>query len=148
MPYENANIYQTRLTKSYVWWIDDPWAALIALAAIIILLCIVGIIVLVFTHSRYTKYINQYRIYQASYDQPDFMEPPSFLREYETQSLNMYVPPDEAINPLEILNVNLGEEVMIEPQEDDRGLSTAAINPIFQDDTQQGTGIVEGTTLL
>jgi len=40
------------LSKSYIWWSDDPWAALVALAAISVLLCIVGIIVLVFTHSR------------------------------------------------------------------------------------------------
>lgn len=39
-------------TKSYIWWMDDPWAALIALAAIIILLCIVGIIVIIFTYAR------------------------------------------------------------------------------------------------
>ena len=43
---------QTGRGKSYVWWMDDPWAALVALAAIIILLAIVGIIVIIFTHSR------------------------------------------------------------------------------------------------
>lgn len=30
------------------------------------------------------KFINQYRLYQSNYESPDF-EPPSFLREYETQ---------------------------------------------------------------
>lgn len=34
---------------------------------------------------RYIKYINNYRVYQASYMTPEFVEPPSFLREYETQ---------------------------------------------------------------
>ena len=52
-PYANSAPIQTRITKSYVWWLDDPWAALIALAAIIILLSIVGIIVIIFTSSRY-----------------------------------------------------------------------------------------------
>jgi hypothetical protein len=31
------------------------------------------------------KYIQQYRAYMVTYEQPDFVEPPSFLREYETQ---------------------------------------------------------------
>ena len=52
-PYEGAEVVSLRLGKSYVWWLDDPWAALIAIAAISILLCLVGIIVLIFTHSRY-----------------------------------------------------------------------------------------------
>jgi hypothetical protein len=52
-PYTGALTRDVILAKSYIWWLDDPWAALIALAAISILLCIVGIIVLVFTHSRY-----------------------------------------------------------------------------------------------
>ena len=51
-PYEDSELKVTILTKSYIWWTDDPWAALVALAGISILLCIVGIIVLVFTHSR------------------------------------------------------------------------------------------------
>jgi len=80
--------------KSYNWWVDDPWSALVALAAIIILLAVVCIIVIAFSHSRYMKFIQQYRAYQSTYDNPDFAEPPGFLREYETQSLNMYVPPE------------------------------------------------------
>lgn len=47
---EASRIFQ--LSKSYVWWLDDPWAALVALAAISILLCLVGLIVIIFTHSR------------------------------------------------------------------------------------------------
>lgn len=52
LPYPAAVIYRNMKYKSYIWWMDDPWAALVALAAIIILLCIVGIIVIIFTHSR------------------------------------------------------------------------------------------------
>lgn len=51
-PYLDSQAIRTRITKSYVWWLDDPWAALIALVAISILLCIVGIIVIIFTSSR------------------------------------------------------------------------------------------------
>ena len=51
-PYDDAEIIQIKLAKSYIWWSDDPWAALIALVGISILLCIAGIIVIIFTHSR------------------------------------------------------------------------------------------------
>ena len=54
LPYGQGVLIRTRvvMTKSYIWWMDDPWAALVAMAAIIILLCIVGIIVIIFTYSR------------------------------------------------------------------------------------------------
>ena len=52
LPYGQSVIIRTMITKSYIWWMDDPWAALVAMAAIIILLCIVGIIVIIFTYSR------------------------------------------------------------------------------------------------
>lgn len=48
----SVNVYGYAKMKSYIWWMDDPYAAFIALAAIIILLCIVGIIVIIFTYSR------------------------------------------------------------------------------------------------
>lgn len=35
--------------------------------------------------------------HKSGYSEPVFVEPPSFLKEYETQSLAMYVPPDEPI---------------------------------------------------
>lgn len=54
-PFVGQTARDTILTKSYIWWTDDPWAALVALTAISILLCFVGIIVLVFTHSRYVR---------------------------------------------------------------------------------------------
>lgn len=122
---EASRIFQ--LSKSYVWWLDDPWAALVALAAISILLCLVGLIVIIFTHSRsvvlcrdttlcshrenwlkgtpshlytcilqivklfffflirYMRYVREYETHLRAFDQPEFVEPPSFLREYETQ---------------------------------------------------------------
>lgn len=52
LPYGQSIIIRRMITKSYIWWMDDPWAALVAMAAIIILLCIVGIIVIIFTYSR------------------------------------------------------------------------------------------------
>ncbi|XP_052262784.1 protocadherin Fat 4-like [Dreissena polymorpha] len=118
---------QKVLSKSYVWWLDDPWAALIAITAISILLIIVGIIVLVFTHSRYMKYINNYRVYQQAYPGPEFVEPPSFLREYETQSLQMYVPPDEAVPTGGEVHMHLSAEGI--SAVDTSG--TAAFNPVY-----------------
>ena len=40
-------------TKSYVWWMNDPWAAFIALSAIIILLGIIAVIILLYQWNRY-----------------------------------------------------------------------------------------------
>ncbi|KAK3089813.1 hypothetical protein FSP39_006721 [Pinctada imbricata] len=81
----NRNIVRV-MTKSYIWWMDDPWAALVALAAIIVLLSIVGIIILAVSWSRYNNYLASYRVYRRNYEhQPDFTNPPSFLKEYETQ---------------------------------------------------------------
>ena len=114
---------------------EGPWLALIALAGIIILFCIIGIIVICFTWARYNIYTSwmlikfwslfhcqvlirqsvnvlssikintplkpspfffrrykRYRekhqrspMYVAPKYEPVFMEPPSFLKEYETQ---------------------------------------------------------------
>ena len=64
-PHANTAPIQTRITKSFVWWSDDPFAALIALAAISILLSIVGIIVIIFTSSRY--------VYIYTYIRPEFL---------------------------------------------------------------------------
>ncbi|GFN79862.1 protocadherin fat 4 [Plakobranchus ocellatus] len=140
LPHENSVILRDVMAKSYTWWLDDPWAALIALAAIIILLAIVGIIVIVFTHSRYMKFIYQYRVYQSTYDNPDFVEPPNFLREYETQSLNMYVPPDElAIPDYGEVDMTLGGEGVSQVQytgQDPR--VAAAVNPTYVDGDQSG----------
>lgn len=46
------------------------------------------------------KFIQQYRLYQHNYgDAPEFVEPPSFLREYETQvSQFSYVDIEELFN--------------------------------------------------
>ena len=40
------------ITKSHVWWTDDPWSALVALAGIVIILAIVGVIVIVRSYTR------------------------------------------------------------------------------------------------
>ncbi|KAK3090621.1 hypothetical protein FSP39_013220 [Pinctada imbricata] len=132
-PYEGASIVSLRLGKSYVWWLDDPWAALIAIAAISILLCLVGIIVLTFTHSRYIKYVEAYRVHVQNYDQPEFLEPPSFLREYETQSLQMYVPPDEAVQDLGEINMVFDEGNLTAQHTGAGEEVTSAVNPIYQE---------------
>ncbi|GAB1602810.1 protocadherin beta-2-like [Argonauta hians] len=140
-------------TKSYIWWMDDPWAALVALAAIIILLCLIGIIVILFTWSRYTKYLNQYRIHHLANEPTDFEKPPSFLTDFETQSLNMYVPPDEAERDLGEINMTFEGDTLrrVEHQGADPGVASA-VNPLFNNhqpqDIQQKTGSTETTTML
>ena len=44
-------------TKSYVWWMNDPWAAFIALSAIIILLGIIAVVILLYQWNRYVKFL-------------------------------------------------------------------------------------------
>eukprot|EP00745_Piridium_sociabile_P042201 TRINITY_DN84561_c0_g1_i2.p1 TRINITY_DN84561_c0_g1~~TRINITY_DN84561_c0_g1_i2.p1 ORF type:complete len:313 (-),score=73.06 TRINITY_DN84561_c0_g1_i2:127-1065(-) len=135
LPYSDTVIYRSQITKSYLWWMDDPWAPLVALAAIIILLAIVGIIVIIFSHSRYLKFITEYRHYQVSYP-TDFREPDNFLREYETQSLNMYVPPDDAnLNAYGEVGLRLQDEGLVDVQHSahDPGVA-AAVNPVYQSD--------------
>ncbi|KAL3875970.1 hypothetical protein ACJMK2_033864 [Sinanodonta woodiana] len=148
MPYTEGSELQFRITKSYVWWLDDPWAALIAITAISILLCMVGLVFIIFTHARYEKYLNQYRVMQTGYERPEFVEPPSFLREYETQSLQMYMPPDEAVQGTDTLALDFGADEDIEDTE-----GTGAINPVFHDDEphefhHQRSEFPEGTTML
>jgi len=127
--------------KSFVWWSDDPWAALLALAAIIVLLAIVGIVVLVFTHARYVKFIQQLRAYQASYENENFAEPPGFLREYETQSLNMYVPPPD-YGEVRMTLGGEGSVAAVEHTGHDPRVA-AAINPIY---TGEGTQTLGGAS--
>ncbi|XP_046579034.1 cadherin-99C-like [Haliotis rubra] len=118
-----------QVTKSYVWWLNNPWAAFVALGAIIIVLSLVGIIVLLYLWSRYTHYLHQFRIYHSNFTNPDFTEPPSFLREYETQSLNMYVPPDETVQALGEINMNFDLDTPRPPGTHGRGSTR---NPIYQ----------------
>lgn len=40
------------ITKSHVWWTDDPWSALVALAGIIIILAIVAVIIILRSYNR------------------------------------------------------------------------------------------------
>ncbi|KAL5018734.1 hypothetical protein ScPMuIL_004456 [Solemya velum] len=49
-----------RLTKTYRWWLDDPWVALLIMAGIIILVCIVTLIILGMSWNRYSDYISHY----------------------------------------------------------------------------------------
>lgn len=138
-------------TKSYIWWMDDPWAALVALAAIIILLCLIGIIVVLFTWSRYTKYLNQYRLHHLANEPTEFLEPPS-LKNFETQSLNMYVPADEAERELGEINMTFEGDTLrrVEHQGADPNVASA-VNPLFNQHSQEGpqtTGHTETTTIL
>ncbi|KAK7482291.1 hypothetical protein BaRGS_00026419 [Batillaria attramentaria] len=137
LPFGQTVIVRTMITKSYIWFTDDPWAPLVALAGIIILLAIAAIIYLIFSNSRYMKFINQYRIYQSTYDNPDFVEPPSFLREYETQSLNMYVPPDEVLHSYGEIGLRLQGDGLVDVQHTshDPGVA-AAVNPVYQSEPQ------------
>jgi len=114
------------ITKSHVWWTDDPWSALVALAGIVIILTIVAIIIIFRSYQRYNSFMRRYRVYSATMASADFTEPPSFLREYETQSLNMYVPPDETVQ--ELGEINMGY------QDGARGgqpTSTTIQNPVY-----------------
>ncbi|KAK3745550.1 hypothetical protein RRG08_040225, partial [Elysia crispata] len=142
LPYQDPVNIVYRPFKSYIWWMDDPWAALVALAAIIILLALVGIIVIIFTHSRYMKFISQYRMYQSSYQNPDFEEPANFLREYETQSLNMYVPPDDlGIPDYGEVDMTLADNGIGQVQHTGHDPSVvAAVNPIYSEESGQQLG--------
>ena len=40
------------LHKSYTWWLDDPWAAFVALGGLVIVLAFVAIIVLQMSYSK------------------------------------------------------------------------------------------------
>jgi protocadherin Fat 4 len=136
-------------------YVDGPWLALIAMAGIIILFCIVGMIVICFTWGRYKRYTNNYQqnfIYGAKYhNDPVFVEPPSFLKEYETQSLAMYVPPDEPVQEMGEINMNFhsddghlphsGQVIMrqhppvshqMASARYEEGGVIAAVNPIYQ----------------
>ncbi|BFZ17467.1 hypothetical protein BsWGS_20506 [Bradybaena similaris] len=98
------------MTKSYIWWTDDPWAALLALAAIIIVVSIVSIIVVFYTYSRYSKFSQ--RIFADSLKHPPGVGPRTVSREYETQSLNIYVPHDDALSDVTDSKMAVAESSM------------------------------------
>lgn len=55
--------------------------------------CIVSGLILhcLFLLFRYNSYLASYRVYRRNYEhQPDFTNPPSFLKEYETQVCHIY----------------------------------------------------------
>ncbi|XP_041364043.1 protocadherin Fat 4-like [Gigantopelta aegis] len=139
-----------RLTKSYVWWLHNPWAALVSLACIIILLAIVAIIILLHTWARYRMYLHRFAVFHTSLASPDFTEPPSFLREYETQSLNMYVPPDETVQELGEINMNFEGDLGPPPLSNSGPAHGSAVirNPIYQGELSHSLVHEEGTTML
>ena len=66
-------------------------------------------------------------MYQTTYQTPEFVEPPNFLREYETQSLQMYVPPDDAVGAEGEIHMHLSAEGISSIEQ----TGTAAINPVY-----------------
>ncbi|XP_076458264.1 uncharacterized protein LOC143291994 [Babylonia areolata] len=145
--------------KSYIWTMDNPWAVLVTLAVAILFLSILLVVIVLVTYSRYRKYISQYRVYQTSYDNPGFIEPPSFLREYETQSLNMYVPPDEATPNFGEVGMRIHGDTVVDVSHSSHISGVvAAINPVFQSEQHtshsepqssvHSTSIGESTTIL
>lgn len=70
-------------------------------------------------------------MYQTTYQTPEFVEPPSFLREYETQSLQMFVPPDgpdEAVGSGGEVQMHLSAEGISAVETS----GVAAINPVYE----------------
>ncbi|KAK0044204.1 protocadherin-like wing polarity protein stan [Biomphalaria pfeifferi] len=98
--YGSNVIIKPMLIKSYIWWMDDPWAALIALASIIMLLSVVGIVVISFSYARYRNYVLKYRHQMEKSVVLDKQD------NYEVQSLHMYVPQDDSAPPYDDLNMN------------------------------------------
>ncbi|XP_035826838.1 protocadherin Fat 4-like [Aplysia californica] len=134
-------------TKSYTWWTDDPWVAFLVVAGVVFVVALVGIVVLLNSYNKYSKFVRRYRIYQANVAGADFTEPPSFLREYETQSLNMYVPPDETVQDLGEINMNFAGD----PTTPRTGAGAGTVvNPVYGKPSpgEIPNGQREGTTLL
>ena len=52
LPYPETTIVVKTMTKSYIWWLTNPWAAFVAIAVMIILICIINFVVIVFSYSR------------------------------------------------------------------------------------------------
>ncbi|RUS85649.1 hypothetical protein EGW08_006595, partial [Elysia chlorotica] len=124
-----ASLRIPTIHKSYTWWLDDPWAAFVALGGLVILLALVAIIVLLRSYAKYRKFIKRFRVYQTNMAGAEFTEPPSFLREYETQvrrSLNMYVPPDETVQ--ELGEINMGYQGQGATP---RGGAGTVVNPVY-----------------
>jgi hypothetical protein len=78
---------------------------LVAVAGVSIVVSILGMIIVCHKYSQYRKVAYYRRNYPDSiaapsskgYSDATFIEPPTVLPEYETQSLAMYVPPDEPV---------------------------------------------------
>lgn len=71
IPFSNENILgfsdeliatnRARPTKSYIWWMNDPWAGFVALSAIIILLGLIALVILLYQWNRWEE-ISDYEI--------------------------------------------------------------------------------------
>ncbi|WAQ95445.1 FAT4-like protein [Mya arenaria] len=85
----------------------------------------------------YNAYLNNYRIYHRSYEhQPDFTNPPSFLKEYETQqTLDMYMPPDETVQDLGEINMSFNRADSARHTGEVRKISTR--NPVYDNSQYQ-----------
>ncbi|KAL8587529.1 hypothetical protein ACOMHN_000935 [Nucella lapillus] len=145
--------------EGYIWLLDEPWAPLVTMAILILLTCILLIVIIFITYSRYLRYINQFRVYQTSYDNPDFVEHPSFIKEYETQSLNMYVPPDEVTPNYGEVGMRIHGNTVVDVQHSSQiSKVAAAVNPMYQTEhhmsqsepqsSGHSTSIGESTTIL
>ncbi|CAH1795188.1 unnamed protein product [Owenia fusiformis] len=110
-PYDepNTGMIVMKTYENYSW---GPWAALIALACLIILFCIIGIIVLCISWARYQRALKRYHhsertvMVVPTYEPEYAIAPPSYQKEFETQSLAMYVP-EEPIVDLGEVNMTL-----------------------------------------
>jgi len=84
--------------------IDDPWIALIVLAVFILISTIIAIIILCLLwrrHKRLTQFYNESYILNTKSTQPlpspiqDYYPTNSRPKNYETQSVELYVPQNE-----------------------------------------------------
>ncbi|XP_041363172.1 uncharacterized protein LOC121378881 isoform X2 [Gigantopelta aegis] len=168
LPHPETNIVVRTMTKSYIWWLTNPWAALVAVAVMIILICIINFIVIVFSYSKYMKYVHKYNEYQMKhsnaqlhasmiqlhpdmfmtpdmYMTPDVLNhvtscpdmltasqeyinqtPRSYLREYEEQSLNMYVPPE-----YQDYDFTIDDDIPSISDPSGDATATAIVNPVY-----------------
>ncbi|XP_074647699.1 protocadherin Fat 4-like [Tubulanus polymorphus] len=127
--------------KTYYYLFDsDLWPALVALACIIILLSIVGIVIICFTWSRYKRYVERYnKLYVAPQYNPVFFSPPSMIapttyKDFEVQSLNMFIPPDDTAADLGEVNLGFAVDSNGQPLQSS-DVHLGAINPIYDNRT-------------
>lgn len=140
--------------KSYESYDEAPWIALIILAALIIVFSIIGMCVICFSYGRYKHSL---RVKNAAYirslpaghindstTELMYDDAPDYLKEYETQSLAVYVPADEPVQEQGEINMNFNmadEATRTLPQSTYSGeasmrsqsaATVSAVNPIYQ----------------